>query len=166
MATFGTFVTGQVLTAAELNAPMAWTSYTPALTSSGTQPVLGTGSIASGKYVQINKFVHGYFNIQFGTAGITAGTGNYLISLPVPSSRTTGAFWEYNVGTGTFGDNSTGNDYMMKFNFNNATTMIAYYWGTFNGQLAALGAAAPVAIAVSDRISGFFTYEAATAAAG
>jgi len=165
MATFGTFVTGQVLTAAELNAPMKWTSYTPALTSSGTQPVLGTGSSATGKYVQINKFVHGYFNIQFGTSGITAGTGNYLISLPVPSSRTTGAFWEYNVGTGTFGDNSLGTDFMLKFNFNNATTMIAYYWGTFNGQLAALGAAAPVGIETQDRISGFFTYEAATAGA-
>ena len=165
MATFGTFTAGQVLTAAELNAPMAWTSYTPALSSSGTQPVLGTGSSATGKYVQINKFVFGYFNIQFGTSGITAGTGNYFVSLPVASSRTTGNFWEYNVGTGTFGDTSTANDYMVKFNFNNSTTLIAYYWATFNGQLSAIGAAAPVAIATQDRFSGFFAYEAATAAA-
>tara|TARA_R110000868_G_scaffold62841_1_gene189764 strand:- start:795 stop:1295 length:501 start_codon:yes stop_codon:yes gene_type:complete len=165
MATFGTFVAGQVLTAAELNAPMAWTSYTPALTSSGTQPVLGTGSIATGKYVQINKFVFGYFNIAFGTSGITAGTGNYLISLPRPSSRTTGAFWEYNIGTGTFGDASGGNDFMVKFNFNDANTIIAYYWTSFNAQLAAVSATAPVTIAASDRFSGFFCYEAATAAA-
>jgi hypothetical protein len=165
MATFGTFVAGQILTAAELNAPMAWTSYTPALTSSGTQPVLGTASVATGKYVQINKFVYGYFNIQFGTSGITAGTGTYFISLPVPSARTTGTFWEYNLGTGTFGDNSTGNDYMVKFNFASATTLTAYYWTGFNSTLAGLGAAAPVAIAVSDRFSGFFCYEAATAAA-
>jgi hypothetical protein len=54
---------------------------------------------------------------------------------------------------------------MVKFNFNNATTMIAYYWTGFNSQLAALGAAAPVAIATEDRFSGFFFYEAATAGA-
>lgn len=165
MATFGTFVSGQILTAAELNAPMAWTSYTPALTSSGTQPVLGTGSVASGKYVQINKFVYGYFNLAFGTSGITVGTGTYLISLPVPAARTTGLFWEYNVGTGTVGDASLGNDYMVKFNFNNASTLVMYYWTAFNSQLAAVGAASPMAMAVSDRFSGFFCYEAATSAA-
>jgi hypothetical protein len=165
MATFGTFVAGQILTAAELNAPMAWTSYTPALTSSGTQPVLGTGSVATGKYVQINKFVYGYFNLQFGTAGITAGTGNYFISLPVASARTTGNFWEYNLGTGSFNDNSSANDFMVKFNFASATTMAAYYWSAFNSTLAGLGAAAPVAIATQDRFSGFFAYEAATAGA-
>jgi len=165
MATFGTFVAGQILLASELNAPMAFTAYTPALTSTGTQPVLGTGSSATGEYVQINKFVYGYFNIQFGTSGITAGTGNYLISLPVASARTSGAFWQYNVGTGTFGDNSLGTDTMLKFNFNSATTLIAYYWGTFNGQIAALGAAAPVGVETQDRVSGFFFYEAATAAA-
>ena len=166
MATFGTFVAGQVLTAAELNAPMKWTSYTPVLSSSGTQPVLGTGGSATGKYVQINKFVFGYFNIQFGTSGVTAGTGTYLVSLPVNSSRTTGDFWQYNIGTGSFSDANTGNDYMMKWNFASATTISAYYWGTFNGLVNAFGAAAPVGIATSDRISGFFTYEAATAAAG
>jgi hypothetical protein len=165
MATFGTFVSGQILTAAELNAPMTWTSYTPALTSSGNQPVLGAGSIANGKYVQINKFVYGYFNIAFGTSGITAGTGNYLISLPVPSARTTGAFWEYNVGTGTFGDQSGGLDFMVKFNFNDANTIIAYYWTSFNQQIAAVSATAPVTITTQDRFSGFFCYEAATSAA-
>jgi hypothetical protein len=142
-----------------------WTSYTPVLSSSGTQPSLGTGGTAVGKYIQINKFVHGYFNIQFGTSAITVGTGNYFVSLPVASARSTGAFWEQNVGTGTFGDNSTGTDYNMKFNFQSSTTLIAYYWTTFNGQLAALGAAAPVAIAVQDRITGFFTYEATTGGA-
>jgi hypothetical protein len=165
MATFGTFVAGQILLASELNAPMAWTSYTPALTSSGTQPVLGTASVATGKYVQINKFVYGYFNIQFGTSGITAGTGTYFISLPVPSARTSGNFWEYNLGTGSFNDNSSANDFMLKFNFSSATTMAAYYWSAFNSTLAGLGAAAPVAIAASDRFSGFFAYEAATAGA-
>jgi hypothetical protein len=165
MATFGTFTAGQILTAAELNAPAAFTSYTPTLTGSVTNPTLGTGATAVGKYIQINKFVWGWFNIQAGVAGFSAGSGALLVSLPVAAARTTGAFWEYNIGTATFGDNSTGNDFMMKANFSGANKINFYYWGTFNGQLAEWSAANPVTFGTQDRVSGFFAYEAATAAA-
>jgi hypothetical protein len=153
---------GQVLTAATMNSiGAAWETYTPALTSSGTQPVLGTGSEATGKYVRINKFVAGYFEIRFGTSGINAGTGNYFVSLPITAARSSGDFWELNLGMASFSDSSTGNDYYMKLNFASSTTMYLYYMGAFNGNLAALGAAAPVAMATSDRITGQFFYEAA-----
>jgi hypothetical protein len=62
-------------------APVAYTSYTPAWTSSGTAPALGNGS-SIGFYNQIGKQVHVWGRITFGTTS-TFGTGSYRLSLPV-----------------------------------------------------------------------------------
>lgn len=61
--------------------PDAWINYTPVWASSGTQPVLGNGSI-SGSYYLENKIIRVRGILQLGTTS-TVGTGNYYISTPV-----------------------------------------------------------------------------------
>lgn len=60
-----------------------YTAYTPVLTASTTNPTLGTGSVASGRYIRRGKEVSGHATIIFGTSGVAAGSGTYFISLPV-----------------------------------------------------------------------------------
>jgi hypothetical protein len=59
----------------------AWTSYTPVWTASGTNPVIGNGTI-EGYYKLIGKtcFVRG--NIAMGST-TTFGTGEWYVSMPV-----------------------------------------------------------------------------------
>lgn len=80
---------GQRITAAFINSILSWingtsTSYSPALTATTTNPTLGNSTLA-GQYVRIGDLV--YFRIQL-TIGstFTAGTGVYLLSLPVASA--------------------------------------------------------------------------------
>jgi hypothetical protein len=60
----------------------AWTTYTPTLTATTTNPTLGTGSIANGWYKRLdNKTVIVKVLIVFGS-GMTPGSGTYDISMP------------------------------------------------------------------------------------
>mgnify|MGYP001571216159 CR=1 FL=1 len=63
----------------------AWTSYTPAWTSSGTAPAIGNGTIA-GRYMKIGRTVLCHINVIFGSTS-TYGTGNYSFSLPATSAN-------------------------------------------------------------------------------
>lgn len=65
----------------------AWTAYTPAWSSDGTQPTLGA-SIINGFYQQIGKIVFWRLLFQLG-AGFNAGTGNYVFTLPPVTPVTT-----------------------------------------------------------------------------
>lgn len=62
--------------------------YTPALTAVTTNPTLGSGSFAGGRYAQIGKVVIGNAFIGFGSSGVGAGSGEYRISLPVAGNFT------------------------------------------------------------------------------
>lgn len=75
MATFGTFTTGQVLTAAELNALGVWTSFTPTWTG----VTVGNGT-NTGVYTVINKMLFVKVKIVFGTTSVM--TGFPQITLP------------------------------------------------------------------------------------
>lgn len=67
----------------------AFTSYTPTLTASTTNPTLGTGSAAAGYYKRVGRMVFGYCEITFGSSGAAAGSGYYGILMPVePVNRT------------------------------------------------------------------------------
>lgn len=62
-------------------------TYTSTLTAVTTNPTLGTGGSANGRYTLFGgKFcvVHG--TVAFGTSGTNAGSGQYLIALPFASS--------------------------------------------------------------------------------
>jgi hypothetical protein len=80
MATFGTFVAGQVLTAAELNNAGTWQDYTPTWTQSATI----TKTVNWARYMQFNKFVC----VQVKMTASSAGTANnkILVGLPVNAS--------------------------------------------------------------------------------
>lgn len=64
----------------------ARTSYTPTLTASSSNPTLGSGSSRTGKYSKIGRQVDVDINIAFGSSGTAAGSGNYIISLPVTAA--------------------------------------------------------------------------------
>lgn len=88
-----TVATGDDITAALWNEQVrdnfasgaTWTSYTPAWTSTGTQPSLGNGTL-TGSYVRIGDTVSFQMLLTIGST-TSIGTGTYALSLPF----TTGA---------------------------------------------------------------------------
>ncbi|GGV34269.1 hypothetical protein GCM10010182_67700 [Actinomadura cremea] len=133
----------------------AWTTYTPALTATSSNPTLGTGSTAQGRYIRYGRTVHVEVIIKFGTSGMSAGSGFYEISLPVTArtqtiGRRTGSAYVY--------DNSA-NDYEDAGAFINAgdTTKV---------RLAVSGSVVfnrvPWTWAASDELGFTITYEAAS----
>ena len=153
------FVAGSVLTAAELNGIGEWTSYTPVLTAS-TNPTLGTGSTQFGQYARIQDLIVYRFLIRFGTSGVNAGAGNYLISLPVPSNGIT-SFYETNLGTVAFFDATANTIYYANAWIADVNNVTPIYQATFNGSLLNVSATAPVVPSASDALSGLIVYRAA-----
>jgi hypothetical protein len=80
MATFGTFTSGQVLTAAELNSAGAWQAYTPTWTQSATI----TKTVDWARYTQLGKWVHGSVKMTASSAG--TANNKMLVGLPVNAS--------------------------------------------------------------------------------
>jgi hypothetical protein len=80
MATLGSFASGQVLTAAELNAIGTWQDYTPSF--SGIS--VGNGTL-TGRYCQINKFVAWQVELVVGSTTTISGT---RVTYPVTASDT------------------------------------------------------------------------------
>lgn len=97
MATFGTFVSGQVLTAAELNSAGAWSSYTPTFTQSATI----TKTVNWARYTQLNDLV--IVNLKM-TAS-SAGTANNVIKVGLPVNASANNFL---MGTMFYQDDSIG----------------------------------------------------------
>lgn len=62
--------------------------FVPVLTASTTDPTLGTGGEAHGEYIITGPICYYWGMILFGSAGFTAGSGTYRISLPVPGRAT------------------------------------------------------------------------------
>jgi hypothetical protein len=80
MATFGSFVTGQVITSAELNATGAWTAFTP----TWTNVTQGTAPSNTGQYSLFNKILFFRCKLVLGTGGVLTGAA----TLTVPASQT------------------------------------------------------------------------------
>ena len=132
----------------------AWISYTPSLTSSGTTPTLGTGSIATGKYKKIGKTVFGWAKIEFGTSGVSAGTGIYRISLPIASASAD----EQTCGSGILQDSSANTAYTLVSHIPN-TGYVQLYQHQTSGATQVVFNDNPINIAASDRLMINFTYE-------
>ena len=85
-------------------------SWTPTLTATTTNPTLGTGSSVSGRLFRQGSMVTVWARIQFGTSGVAAGSGVYIINLPVaastlmPSSSNGSG---QSIGSGHFRDNGS-----------------------------------------------------------
>lgn len=135
-----------------VNADAAFTfsTYTPELTASSSNPTLGTGSTQSGSYAQIGDLVFGRAVIVFGTSGENPGSGFYSVSLPVASAA------QVPVGGGYVRDSSVGTHATVALVRSASTTVnMRHDSATF------VGAASPWTWAASDSINLFFQYEAA-----
>lgn len=81
-------------------------TYTPALTAVTTNPTLGAGSGAFGRYEEIGKRCVGDLSVKFGTSGAAAGSGSYRVSLPL-AARTPTDFEGFYMGQGYVFDDSS-----------------------------------------------------------
>jgi hypothetical protein len=82
MAEFGTFTSGSVLTAAELNAAGAWTSFTP----SWTNLTVGNG-VVSAAYSKFNKIL--FVRVYFDFGSTSSLTSNLTMTLPASLTQNT-----------------------------------------------------------------------------
>ncbi|MDP8928679.1 MAG: hypothetical protein M3O70_08925 [Actinomycetota bacterium] len=113
-----TWVTGEVVTASIMNTHVrdqfdagfphgtTWQTYTPTLTATTTNPTLGSGAVQSGRYYRIGRLVTVHVQIAFGTSGVAAGSGTYLVSAPI--NIATSLSTVVRMGAGDVFDFSTG----------------------------------------------------------
>ena len=154
------FTSGQVLTAAQMNGIGEWTSYTPVLTASVTNPTLGTGSQQLGSFARIQNLIICRFYIAFGASGTNAGSGSYRVSLPV-NANPFGAFFSASSGQTSFFDSSANNIYFANGYIPASTYAAILVQNGFNTFMNDLTNAVPVIPAANDVISGYLIYQAA-----
>lgn len=137
------------------------TAYTPALTATTTNPTLGTGGSVSGYYTRNGQLVTGVARIEFGTSGTNAGSGFYLVSLPV--AVWSSAYWASGSSgagsaVGTFAVRAEGGPSAAHgvLQLRSTTTVGMYAHGS-----GVVGGALPAAFAANSRISIQFSYLAA-----
>jgi hypothetical protein len=148
------------INAASLNGVGSWTSYTPVLTASTTNPTLGTGSTVIGSYAQIKNVVIYRFYIGFGTSGVNAGSGFYYVSLPVAANQF-GNFFTASSGQTAFYDSSGNAIYFANAWMDTSTRISIIFQQSFNGAMANMTNSVPATAAANDVISGYMIYEAA-----
>ena len=158
-----TWVAGEVPTATHFNENVrdlgrafadAWTSYTPTLTASTTNP---TNWTQTGYYVRAGKLVIAKFTVQAG-GSMTAGSGTYRIALPANGNTTLGSQY---LGTITLRDASSGNTFYAQAALADTAYVVLNYAATYGGGAANATNTAPWTWAASDTISGTIMYEAA-----
>lgn len=126
-------------------------TYTPALTAT-VNPTPGTGATFAGWYMTIGKLVTGWARINYGTTGFVAGSGSYVVSLPVQCDATATANLQA-FGTWTYQKNSTGANYggVVRRNTNTTVQMTISSSGSLN-------ATSPAVMDQSDVLTIQFTY--------
>ena len=87
-----------------INQMDTWTAFTPALEASTTNPTLGSGSSAVGRYWVVGSATAGglcvaQVKITFGSSGVNEGSGNYRIA-DLPFDIVVGSYTGVPVGTG------------------------------------------------------------------
>lgn len=152
MATFGTFVAGQVLTAAELNAAGTWQDYTPTWTQSATI----TKTVNWARYMQFGKLV----TVSVKMTATSAGTANNLILIGLPVTASSN-----NDLMGTVVRRASGTlTNALRFSFFNSSSTVKFSISTANASSAdfhGLTAADSITIASGDVYVMQLTYEAA-----
>lgn len=130
-------------------------SYTPALTATTTNPTLGSGSSQYGRYCAFGQYVDVEIIIKFGTSGVSAGSGTYLVSLPTNAD---GATIYQNVGYGYVYDASAGITWAVVAQINNTdASKVRLVW---SGGLI-VNNAAPMTWSTSDQINLILRYRKA-----
>jgi hypothetical protein len=119
MATLGTFTSGSVLSAAELNAIAAITSFTPTWTN--LTVVTGTNT---GRYALVNELVFMQVDVEFGST--TSITGQVVLDLPVEAA----SFRLDGSGGQVWLEDATSTDYFGAIIRNNTTSVIVRVWNS------------------------------------
>ena len=136
----------------------AWTSYTPAWSSSGTQPVLNNGT-SVGAWLSAGKLVHFRILITMGST-TTYGTGTYRFTVPT-AALSLGAGSTINIA-GLLTDTGTAIWGVQACRFISSTTIeLLAPTATADARLAVVAATVPYTFANTDIISISGTYEAA-----
>lgn len=132
-----------------------WTSYTPAMTATTTNPTLGTGSSVLGAWTRSGKTVHARAYIKCGTSGTATGSGTYRVSLPV-TARTLSVGGHF--GVGEVYDASADNiiDAFVRSNSGTGFSVVEFI------QDGTLWSSSSLGIQVNDAFGFSITYEAAT----
>lgn len=133
-----------------------WTGYTPPLTATVTNPTIGSsGQIQTGAYVRIGRTIIGWARLKFGTVGPAAGSGVYMVGLPVAASSS--AVNNASVGAGHLFDNSAAARQIQNSFCNTATTVLFIVEG-----FEIASDSVPWVWAAGDEIIVNFAYEAAS----
>jgi hypothetical protein len=162
-ATPKTWVAGDVLTAAQMNAELrdallaafplsvnAWTTYTPTLTQSGAV----TKTVTYGKYQRVGRMITAAVLLSCTGAGTAANA--ILAGLPVTAATPANVA----IGSGWILDASTSNLYKAVIEVNSSTTVLFRPTSTVNNDK--LGEAVmTAALAAGDLITFTATYESA-----
>ena len=135
-----------------------WTTYTPILTATNTNPTLGDGS-ATGRYMVVGATIFGEIRIIAGVTGFNRGSGTYRISLP-----TAGVFENFQpVGQVVMRDEGPGTNFFGTAIFNNNDgTVIELYMHSQVSQFdegVAVTDSVPFVFSSNDKILVQFTYE-------
>ena len=135
-----------------------WTTYTPILTGSTTNPNLGNGS-SVGRYMNVGATIFGEIRIIAGTVGFSRGSGTYRVSLP-----TTGVFENFQpVGQVVMRDEGPGINYFGTAIFNNNVgNVIELYMHSQVAQFdegVAVTESTPFLFSANDKILIQITYE-------
>jgi len=135
-----------------------WTTYTPILTATGTNPNLGDGS-ATGRYQAVGGTIFGEIRIIAGVTGFSRGSGTYRVSLP-----SAGVFENFQpVGQVVMRDEGPGTNFFGTAIFNNNVgTEIELYMHSQVSQFdegVAVTDSVPFVFSSNDKILIQFTYE-------
>lgn len=134
-----------------------YADWTPTLTATTTNPTLGSGSEATGRYTTVGNMVHATARIGFGTSGVNAGSGTYIVSLP--TAMRTPVANEYGIiGTGMIYDSSgTTSRHVVVLRYNDTSVIIRADGAATNS----VSNSSPWTWAASDSISLNLAYEKA-----
>lgn len=135
----------------------AWVTYTPTLTASTTNPTLGTGSTATGRYSRDGRTVNAQVDIVFGSSGVSIGSGTYRISLPF----TAGATAQPVTGVAYVRDASASTQAMCWVTIGAGATFATLQYNSDTFTTSSVTNAAPWTFAASDEFHLSFTYETA-----
>lgn len=123
-----------------------WTSFTPSLTATTTNPTLGTGGSfdLGGIYTrQADRLIIALYRIVFGNSGNAAGSGNYQISYPVTAVNGPAAH-----GFGIMVDSGT--TYLVQTVSVDGTKFNMFYQGAGVSSAAIVTHSAPIAWGAND----------------
>lgn len=152
MATYGTFVNGVSLKAAEVNDFFVWTTFTGVLKQPGT---LSTSNNVC-RYARVNDLVH----VSYWFIALSAGTASNSVEVNLPITAATTS--SRTVGFGSIRDDSTSTTYNVVPVLNSTTTVrfltssatsLTSYFGLTNGPA--------ITLASGDSLTFSVVYEAA-----